>query len=102
MSQIEIPPSFIALYLPPGQSRLRANFEEVLARYELCEDMANLLTETAQTMQFSLGITETDVLAKVLQGLQLPDSGFSGDEAQWVLRRLAELLNWAGVEALLS
>ena len=95
MSQIEIPPSFIALYVPPGRSKPSAGFEEILSRYEFCEDMANLLTETARNMQFSLGITEADVLARVQQGLVVEDSAFTSTEAQWVVCRLAELLAWA-------
>jgi hypothetical protein len=32
------------------------------------------------------------------QGLQPPASGLDGREAAWVLRRLAELLDWPWVE----
>jgi hypothetical protein len=56
--------------------------------------MAQLLVDTAQTLQFQLGITEADVLAQVWQGLLQPDSVVAADEAQWVVRRLAELCAW--------
>ncbi len=93
-SHIDIPPSFQALYEAKRTARLKPVWAEVCARYELCEDMANLLVDTAQTMQFQLGITETDVLERVWQGLTLPDSVVAPDEAQWVLRRLGELCAW--------
>jgi len=60
--QIEIPPSFMALFVDPGRSKPNAPRAEVAARYELCEDLANMLTETASNMIFSLGITERDVI----------------------------------------
>jgi hypothetical protein len=50
--------------------------------------------ETAQNMQFNLGVTEDDVLIRCLQGLQAEASVVSATEAQWVVHRLAELLNW--------
>ena len=93
-NQILIPESFMALFLAPGRSKPRAPRDVVQARYELCEDMAQLLTQTASTLQLSLGITEADVLQRVGQGLRVPDSAFTQEEAAWVLRRLAELLDW--------
>ncbi len=91
-SQIIVPPSFLALYT--HGMKLTAPRTEVTARYELCEDLATLLTEQAKAMQFQLGIAESDVLERVLAGLREPDSVVSPDEAQWVVVRLAELLDW--------
>jgi len=92
--QIDIPQSFIALYVPAGRSKSSEPRDVVAARYELCEDMANMLTETASTMLFSLGLTETDVLRRCRQGLAGDQKILSDAEANWVLYRLAELLNW--------
>ena len=94
-SQIHIPASFVALYLPPGKLKPSLGFDELAQRYELCEDMACLLTERAQEMLHGLGITEDDVLQRCLQGLQVEPVVFSPAEAFWVVCRLAELLNWA-------
>lgn len=91
---IEIPPSFLALYPPTGRQKAALLPAELAARYELCEDMAQMLTETARDMEFRLGITEADVLARCLQGLRAEPVVVNGAEAAWVLRRLAELLNW--------
>ena len=93
-NQIYIPESFMALFIAPGRYKPTASHAEVSARYELCEDMANMLTETAQNMQFTLGVTEQDVLSQCLRGLQAPDSVVSVPESVWVVHRLAELLNW--------
>jgi hypothetical protein len=93
-NQILIPESFMALFIQPGRSKPSASHAEVSARYGLCEDMANMLTETAQNMQFTLGITEQDVLMQCLRGLQVEGSVVNLPESDWVVHRLAELLNW--------
>ncbi len=53
-----------ALFVPPGRLRPTETREHIAQRYELCEDMAQMLTETAQTKRFELGITEADVLKR--------------------------------------
>lgn len=95
--QILIPPSFLALYTDPVRHRLLATHAEVLARYEFCEDMAQLLTDTAKEAQFNLGISEQAVLERVTLGLQETPEVCRPDEAHWVGQRLAELLNWQGL-----
>jgi hypothetical protein len=91
--QIEIPPSFAALYTSPS-GRPTAPRTEVRARYELCEDLAQHLTEVAQTTMFDLGLSEDLVLARCLTGLQAEPAVVTAGEAVWVIRRLAELLGW--------
>lgn len=89
-----IPPSFLALYTTPHRVRLTVNRDTLLQRYELCEDMAQMLTTTAGEMQWSLGITENDVLRQCHRGLLSDAAVVSADEAQWVVSRLAELMGW--------
>jgi hypothetical protein len=101
-NQSHIPPSFVALFVPPGQHKPIQPWRTVLARYEWCEDLAQLTTETAGQMQFSLGIGESDVLHRCLLGLSTPASttepaAVSDAEAVWVIRRLAELMDWTAV-----
>jgi hypothetical protein len=91
--QILIPPSFQALHAD-ARGRLRLPRTEFRARYELCEDLAQALVDRAQAIRFDLGVTESDVLQRIGQGLQPPGSGLDAAEAGWVLRRLAELLDW--------
>ena len=97
-SQIEIPPSFLALYVAPGRQKPSLPRDELAARYELCEDMAQMLTETARNMEFGLGITEAAVLARCQQGLRVEPTVVSEAESVWVVRRLAELLDWPAPE----
>jgi hypothetical protein len=93
-NQIEVPPSFIALFVEPGRIKPNAPRAEIQQRYEFCEDLASMLTETAQSRLWELGITEADVLARIHGGLLSGEVGVNATEAQWVLRRLAELLGW--------
>ncbi len=93
-NQIPVPPSFMALFLKPGQIKAREPREHIAERYELCEDMAQMLCETASTQLFSLGITEQDVLQRIELGLAAEGSVVQADEAVWVTTRLAELLGW--------
>lgn len=98
--QIHIPPSFMALYVPPGKIKPTLGLRDMAARYDLCEDLANLLTEQAANMQFTLGITEELVLQQCELGLLAEPTVVSPIEARWVVCRLAELLNWPMAELL--
>jgi hypothetical protein len=94
-SQLFVPPSFIALYVPEGRIKPTLPRDEIAQRYELCEDMAQMLTETASTLLVTLGIAEQDVLQRCRQGLLTEPAVVSPEEAGWVVSRLAELLNWS-------
>ncbi len=93
-NQILIPPSFIALYIAPGRTRPSAARREIAERYELCEDMASLLMDTARNRLWELSVDEAAVLQRILRGLRLPASGFSAAQARWIVYRLVELLGW--------
>ncbi len=101
-NQIDIPASFIALFVAPGRQKPSEPRHVVADRYELCEDMATMLTETAKNMLFSLGISEHEVLVRIQRGLTGDNSVVSVPEAQWVIQRLAELLEWEFDPALLT
>lgn len=93
-SQIEIPPSFVALFVTPGHNRPHTAREVVAARYELCEDLAQSLAPTASHMQLARDLHTADVLAQCLQAISGPDAVVEKVEAHWVVCRLAELLDW--------
>lgn len=93
-NQIAIPPSFVALYVPSGRIKPTESRQTIAARYEFCEDLAQMLTETALNQLHGLHITETDVLERVSRGLTSPGAETTAAEAQWIITRLAELLNW--------
>ena len=50
----------------------------------------------AQAKLWELGVTERDVLERTHAGLLTEPSSVTPTEAEWVLRRLAELLGWDG------
>ena len=93
-NQSFVPESFMALYLDKGQFKPSLPRAELTARYELCEDLAQLLVNTASNQQFELGITEDDALERCWRGLLVPPSLPTPEEAFWVVCRLAELLSW--------
>jgi hypothetical protein len=94
-SQITVPPSFVALFIPEGSIKPTETKEVIAQRYELCEDFAQMLVERAQTHQWELGITQDDVLQRIEAGLE-DSEVFSAAERGWVMTRLAELLGWGG------
>ncbi len=98
-SQIVIPPSFIALFVPEGKSRPTEPRETIAQRYDLCEDMAQMLVETAREKHFSIGVDEADVLERIRSGLMDDPTPVSAPEARWIVRRLAELLDWPPLES---
>lgn len=95
--QIEIPPSFTALYTD-ARKRLSIPLREMRDRYELCEDLAQHLTQHCRAIHVEIGVDEQEVLARCHAGLVTPDGGaaavVSEPEATWVVTRLAELLGW--------
>ena len=92
-NQTHVPESFIALYRD-ARNRLTVPREALAARYELCEDLANLLTEHCSTVHFRDGVDEEAVLTRCHQGLLVPPASVEPAEAEWVVRRTAELLGW--------
>lgn len=92
--QIHIPPSFEAVHAD-ARGRRAVSVAEFRARYELCEDMAQMLVEHSQAQHHDQGVSEELVLRRTLAGLTSAESGFSPAEATWVATRLAELLGWA-------
>lgn len=93
-NQIEPPPSFVALFASPSGHKLLEPMSTVRQRYELCEDLAQALTEQAAVNLFKSGGSEREVLQKMELALTAEDSPISASEANWVVTRLAELSGW--------
>ncbi len=94
-SQILLPEAFADIYRSrPGSARLVLPLAEVAARHELCEDLAQALTEHARALLVGAHLAEDEVLRLGFAGLRAEGAGVSGAEALWVVRRLAELLDW--------
>lgn len=94
-NQLEVPDSFMALHLTPRGLKPGATRAAITARYELCEDLANHLHEYARAQHHDAGLATEVVLRRCHHGLLAGPSGVSEAEAAWVVRRLAELLEWA-------
>jgi hypothetical protein len=97
-NQLEVPDSFVALFVEPGRQSPSASRATVAARYEFCEDLANHLMEPSLVQLHKFGLDEREVLARVLAGLEQPASVVEGAEARWVVRRLAELQGWPALD----
>lgn len=94
-NQLEVPDSFMALHLAAGHLKPGATREHITARYELCEDLAQHLQEYARAQHHDHGWPSDEVLRRCHQGLLAGASGLGQPEAAWVVRRLAELADWA-------
>jgi hypothetical protein len=93
-SQEQLPEAFVALYRPQGRGRPTRLPAEIAERHDWCETLAQVLSETARTQRWELGITEDDTLRRLHAGLQQPAAAVDALEAAWVLQRVAELLGW--------
>jgi hypothetical protein len=93
-NQIEVPPSFVALFTPPGGHRLTQPMAHVRARYELCEDLAQMLCEQASVAAFKSGAPEGEVLAGMQAALSTGSGALPEGEPAWVVTRIAEILGW--------
>ena len=93
-SQILIPDAFTAIHSDPVRNKLTISREELAQRFELCEDMANLLSESTAAQWFKTGQEKEEVLEQVRQGLLGENSVVSEPEAQWVVGRIGEVLGW--------
>lgn len=96
--QVHVPDSFLNLFRPEGRAvrRLSEPWHHVLARYELCEDMAQALCPQALALRGDLGVTSGDVVRRMVQGLDHPSVGLAPEELDWVGSRLWELMETAG------
>jgi hypothetical protein len=93
-NQLEVPPSFTALFTSPSGYKLTEPMSHIRQRYELCEDMAQMLTEQVSTALFKTGGPERQVLEGMRTALAAEGSPLDAKEAGWVVTRLAELLGW--------
>lgn len=93
-NQVVVPPAFVALFVPPGRLRPTEPWATIAERHEFCDDLAQALTDTARQRLVDLHLSEDEVLERTLAGLRESPDLVSADEALWVTRRLAELLDW--------
>ena len=87
------PESFLQLHAG-WRGRLLKPLAQIRQRHEFCEDLANHLVASAQTLHHDDRLAQDEVLLRCHAGLATPESGLDAGEAGWVVRRLAELLRW--------
>lgn len=92
-SQIQPPESFAALFRSRA-GLLKTPIAEVVARYELCEDLACHLVEQAQTIYHAGNASEEGVLLGFYVAISGEGAAVTAPEAGWIIQRLAELLEW--------
>lgn len=118
-SQIHIPESFSALYRSRS-GRLTLALDALLARYELCEDLARLLAEQAQALYHDGHRSEEGILHGLYAALldmgrrkagvphtddapatdgdgdgdEPPPGAVTRSEARWIICLLSETLSW--------
>lgn len=90
--QIHVPESFLDLFRRRRGDRLLEPAHRVLARYEICEDLAQALCGPGRSLCLDLGVAPTDVAPRMTQNLAGPDGGLAPEEAAWVTTRLIELM----------
>lgn len=56
--------------------------------------MACILAEQAQTIAIKDNLGAKEILERCHRGLLAESTNFNVSEAQWVIRRVAELLDW--------
>ncbi|MGA0609664.1 hypothetical protein [Caldimonas sp. KR1-144] len=88
-----MPDSFVELYQDERQ-RLTIGKQALASLYEFSEDMANLLVEQCQTLHHRDGIDEDQILSRCFNGLVAAPTSLPAAQAQWIVRRTAELLQW--------
>lgn len=90
--QIHVPESFQDLFRQPGRHRLTEPWHHVLQRYEVCEDLAQVLCPQARALRSDLGVTAQDIAHRMGPVLEHPEVGLAPEEQRWVLTRLIELM----------
>lgn len=93
-NQLTVPQSFIDVFIEPGRVKPSMPKEHIAVRYEFCEDLAVALTDRARTILWDTKVTEPLVLDRIRTGLREEGSGVEPREADWITKRLSELLEW--------
>lgn len=91
-NQIEVPPSFLALFTDASGTRLTQSPARVRERYSLCEDMAIMLAERAAASYHSPDASKAAVLDQLRAIVTSGGTTLQAPEAEWVVSRTAELL----------
>lgn len=81
----------MALYVLPGRIKPSVSRLEIEQRYDLCEDLAQLMFQTMQDNMHELDLPVDIVMPRVAAILHEPNLNLTDAESGWVLSRLNEL-----------
>lgn len=77
--------------------------DELQERYTVCEDLVHRLTPYCSRKQREHATwTETEILRKVANAIQVKQWGPSPAEISWIVGRVAENLGWSKLEQVTS
>lgn len=93
INQLFVAETFQQLYADSCE-RPTLSREEMQARQELCEDVAQSLSEVCLGLRFKVDASSSEALARCHEGLLTPPSSLTAAEARWVAFRIAEPLQW--------
>jgi hypothetical protein len=91
-NQLFIADSFAALFTVNGRPTLER--KELEGRYEACEDLAQQLAGVCMNLQLDDDPSTDAALRQCLEGVHVPSMAGTEAESRWVIRRVAELLDW--------
>ena len=92
-NQTLVPESFLALHARHGRPLLPR--DEIEARHELCEGTAEHAAAFLAEHGHGADGSASDALKRCHDGLVAEPRAFSDGEAAWIVRRVAELQEWA-------
>ncbi len=96
-NQTLVPDSFMAIHSRHGRPTLKR--DELEARYELAEDLAMHIGEMASAVSEDDARGQREAMDLAKAGLLTEPVQVSEAEADWVVRRVAELCGWSIPEA---
>jgi len=95
-NQTFVADSFMALFIRNG--RLTATRDEIERRYEFFEDLALHVASMSAMVAVVDKFEQMDALNRCRMGLLVAPSQVAEVEASWIVRRVAELLDWSWIE----
>lgn len=96
-NQTLVPDSFMAIHSRHGRPILKR--DELEARYELAEDLAMHIGEMASAVSEDDAQGQRSAMRLAKAGLMAEPAQVSEVEADWVVRRVAELCGWREPDA---
>jgi hypothetical protein len=99
INQTEVPDAFMAIYCRHG--RPLESLATIELRHDACEELSHQVSTFCTSLQAKDELPEAEVLGRCYAGLLASPETVNESEAQWVIGRVAELLEWPTPESAL-